>query len=76
LAKLKISPNGLGGALASALIEGAFLWMRQIGNPGGKSRSASKAKASRENGKRRRGRLPKNEPLLEVSQSDPPCGYY
>jgi hypothetical protein len=63
LAKIKISPNGLGlhwplldaDLYVPGLIEGAFgsgRWMRQIGRLGGLSRSASKAKASRENGKR------------------------
>ena len=63
LAKIKISPNGLGlhwplldaDLYVPGLIEGAFgsgRWMRQIGKLGGLSRSASKAKASRENGKR------------------------
>src|SRR5271168_2231134 len=63
LAKVKISPNGLGlhwplldaDLYVPGLIEGAFgsgRWMQQIGKLGGLSRSASKAKASRENGKR------------------------
>src|SRR5271163_2188383 len=63
LAKIKISPNGLGlhwplldaDLYVPGLIEGAFgsgRWMQQIGKRGGLSRSASKAKASRENGKR------------------------
>ena len=63
LAKIKISPNGLGlhwplldaDLYVPGLIEGAFgsgRWMQQIGKLGGLSRSASKAKASRENGKR------------------------
>jgi len=63
LAKIKVSPNGLGlhwplldaDLYVPALIEGAFgsrRWMQQIGKLGGSSRSASKAKASRENGKR------------------------
>jgi hypothetical protein len=63
LAKIKVSPNGLGlhwplldaDLHVPALIEGAFgshRWMQQIGKLGGSSRSASKAKASRENGKR------------------------
>jgi hypothetical protein len=63
LAKIKVSPNGLGlhwplldaDLYVPALIEGAFgsrRWMQQIGKLGGSSRSTSKAKASRENGKR------------------------
>ena len=60
LAKIKISPNGLGlhWPLLDAdlyVIEGAFgsrRWMQQIGKLGGSSHSAAKAKASRENGKR------------------------
>ena len=63
LAKIKVSPNGLGlhwplldaDLYVPALIEGAFgshRWMQQIGKLGGSSRSAAKAKASRENGKR------------------------
>lgn len=63
LAKIKISPNGLGlhwplldaDLYVPGLIEGAFgsrRWMQQIGKLGGSSRSAAKAKASRENGKR------------------------
>src|SRR5277367_88421 len=63
LRKIKISPNGLGlhwplldaDLYVPGLIEGAFgsgRWMQQIGTLGGLSRSASKAKASRENGKR------------------------
>jgi len=63
LAKIKISPNGLGlhwplldaDLYVPGLIEGAFgsrRWMQQIGKLGGASRSAAKAKASRENGKR------------------------
>jgi hypothetical protein len=63
LAKIKISPNGLGlhwpllaaDLYVPGLIEGAFgsgRWMQRIGKLGGLSRSASKAKASRENGKR------------------------
>jgi hypothetical protein len=63
LAKVKVSPNGLGlhwplldaDLNVPALIEGAFgshRWMQQIGKLGGSSRSAAKAKASRENGKR------------------------
>src|ERR1700677_2753552 len=63
LAKIKVSPNGLGlhwplldaDLYVPGLIEGAFgsgRWMQQIGKLGGLSRSASKAKASRENGKR------------------------
>jgi hypothetical protein len=63
LAKIKISPNGLGlhwplldtDLYVPALIEGAFgsrRWMQQIGKLGGSSRSTAKGKASRENGKR------------------------
>jgi Protein of unknown function (DUF2442) len=63
LTKIKISPNGLGlhwplldaDLYVPGLIEGAFgpaRWMQQIGKLGGLSRSVSKAKASRENGKR------------------------
>ena len=63
LMKIKISPNGLGlhwplldaDLYVPGLIEGAFgshRWMQQIGRIGGSSRSAAKAKASRENGKR------------------------
>ena len=63
LRKIKISPNGLGlhwplldaDLYVPGLIEGAFgsrRWMQQIGKLGGSSRSAAKAKASRENGKR------------------------
>jgi hypothetical protein len=63
LAKIKISPNGLGlhwplldaDLYVPGLIEGAFgsrRWMQQIGKLGGSSHSAAKAKASRENGKR------------------------
>jgi len=63
LAKIKISPNGLGlhwpllnaDLYVPGLIEGAFgsgRWMQQIGKLGGLRRSVSKAKASRENGKR------------------------
>ena len=63
LAKIEISPNGLGlhwplldaDFYVPALIDGAFgsrRWMQQIGKLGGASRSAAKAKASRENGKR------------------------
>ena len=63
LAKIKISPNGLGlhwplldaDLYVPGLIEGAFgsgRWMQQIGKLGGLSRSVSKAKASRKNGKR------------------------
>jgi hypothetical protein len=63
LSKIRISPNGLGlhwplldaDLYVPGLIEGAFgsdRWMQQIGKLGGLSRSASKAKASRENGKR------------------------
>jgi hypothetical protein len=63
LTKIKISPNGLGlhwplldaDLYVPGLIEGAFgshRWMQKIGKLGGSSRSAAKAKASRENGKR------------------------
>lgn len=63
LAKIKISPNGLGlhwplldaDLYVPSLIEGAFgsrRWMQQIGKLGGSSRSSVKAKTSRENGKR------------------------
>ena len=63
LTKIMVSPNGLGlhwplldaDLYVPALIEGAFgsgRWMQQIGKLGGLRRSASKAKASRENGKR------------------------
>ncbi len=63
LSKIKVSPNGLGlhwslldaDLYVPGLIEGAFgtdRWMQQIGKLGGLSRSAKKAKASRENGKR------------------------
>src|ERR1700722_3530303 len=63
LTKIKISPNGLGlhwplldaDLYVPGLIEGAFgsgRWMQQIGKLGGMSRSVSKAKASRKNGKR------------------------
>jgi hypothetical protein len=63
LAKIKISPNGLGlhwpllnaDLYVPGLIEGAFgsrRWMQQIGKIGGASRSSVKARASRENGKR------------------------
>jgi hypothetical protein len=63
LAKIKISPNGLGlhwplldaDLYVPGLIEGALgsrRWMQHIGKLGGASRSAAKAKASRENGKR------------------------
>jgi Protein of unknown function (DUF2442) len=63
LGKIEISPNGLGlhwpqldaDLYVPALIEGAFgsrRWMQQIGGLGGAARSAAKAKASRENGKR------------------------
>ena len=63
LSKIAISPNGLGlhwplldaGLYVPGLIEGTFgsrRWMQQIGKRGGLSRSAAKAKASRENGKR------------------------
>lgn len=68
LAKIKISPNGLGlhwplldaDLYVPGLIEGAFgwrRWMQQIGKLGGTSRSTAKVKASRENG--RRGGRPK-----------------
>jgi uncharacterized protein DUF2442 len=70
LAKIKISPNGLGlhwplldaDLYVPGLIEGAFgsrRWMQQIGKIGGASRSSAKARASRENGKR--GGRPKVE---------------
>jgi len=70
LAKIEISPNGLGlhwpqldaDLYVPGLIEGAFgsrRWMQQIGELGGSSRSAAKAKASRENGKR--GGRPKDK---------------
>jgi hypothetical protein len=70
LAKIKISPNGLGlhwplldaDLYVPGLIEGAFgsrRWMQQIGKIGGASRSPVKARASRENGKR--GGRPKVE---------------
>ena len=63
LTKIKVSPNGLAlhwplldaDLYVPGLIEGAFgsrRWMQQIGRLGGSSRSSSKAKASRENGKR------------------------
>jgi hypothetical protein len=63
LAKIEISPNGLGlhwplldaDLYVPGLIEGPFgsrRWMQQIGQLGGSSRSSTKAKASRENGKR------------------------
>jgi len=63
LTKIKISPNGLAlhwplldaDLYVLGLIEGAFgsnRWTQQIGKLGGLSRSAIKAKASRENGKR------------------------
>ena len=63
LAKITISPNRLGlhwplldaDLSVPALIEGAFgsrRWMQQIGKLGGASRSSTKAKAARENGKR------------------------
>jgi len=63
LAKIKVSPNGLGlhwplldaDLYVPGLIEGAFgtgRWMQQIGKIGGSSRSSVKARASRENGKR------------------------
>lgn len=62
LAKIKISPNGLGlhwplldaDLYVPSLIEGAFgsrRWMQQIGKLGGSRRSSVKAKTSRENGK-------------------------
>jgi hypothetical protein len=70
LGKIEISPNGLGlhwpqldaDLYVPALIEGAFgsrRWMQQIGGLGGAARSAAKAKASRENGKR--GGRPKDK---------------
>ena len=70
LAKIDISPNGLGlhwpqldaDLYVPALIEGAFgsrRWMQQIGELGGSARSAAKARASRENGKR--GGRPKDK---------------
>ena len=63
LSKIVISPNGLGlhwplldaDLYVPGLFEGTFgsrRWMQQIGKRGGLSRSAAKAKASRENGKR------------------------
>lgn len=63
LAKIKVSPNGLGlhwplldaDLYVPGLIEcasGTGRLMQQIGKLGGLSCSASKAKASRENGKR------------------------
>jgi hypothetical protein len=63
LSRIEISPNGLGlhwplldaDFFVPALIEGTFgsrRWMQQIGKLGGSNRSAAKAKASRENGKR------------------------
>ena len=70
LSKIAISPNGLGlhwplldaDLYVPGLIEGTFgsrRWMQQIGKQGGLSRSATKAKASRENGKR--GGRPKDK---------------
>ena len=70
LVKIEISPNGLGlhwpkldaDLYVPALIEGAFgsrRWMQQIGELGGSARTAAKAKASRENGKR--GGRPKDK---------------
>ena len=63
LSKITLSPNGMGlhWPLLDAdlhipgLIEGAFgsrRWMQQIGKLGGMRRSAAKARAARENGKR------------------------
>jgi len=63
LSRMEVSPNGLGlhwplldaDLYVPGLIEGTFgsrRWMQQIGKLGGSSRSAAKAKASRENGKR------------------------
>jgi hypothetical protein len=63
LGKITVSPNGLGlhwplldaDLFVPGLIEGAFgsrRWMQQIGKLGVASRSSSKAKAARENGKR------------------------
>lgn len=63
LSKITLSPNGLGlhwplldaDLYVPELIEGAFgsrRWMQQIGKLGGLRRSAAKARASRENGKR------------------------
>ena len=63
LSKIAIGPNGLGlhwplldaDLLVPGLIEGTFgsrRWMQQIGKLGGLSRSTTKAKASRGNGKR------------------------
>ena len=63
LSEIEISPSGFGihfravdaDLYVPGLIEGAFgsgRWIQQIGKLGGLSRSASKAKASRENGKR------------------------
>ncbi len=63
LSKITLSPNGLAlhwpaldaDLYVPGLIEGAFgsrRWMQQIGKLGGQRRSAAKAKASRENGKR------------------------
>lgn len=70
LSRIDISPNGLGlhwplldaDLYVPTLIEGTFgsrRWMQQLGKLGGSSRSAAKAKASRENGKR--GGRPKNK---------------
>jgi hypothetical protein len=70
LSKIEISPNGLGlhwplldaDLYVPGLIEGTFgsgRWMQQIGKLGGSTRSAAKAKASRENGKR--GGRPKDK---------------
>lgn len=63
LSKITLSPNGLGlhwplldtDLYVPGLIEGAFgsrRWMQQIGKLGGMRRSAAKARAARENGKR------------------------
>jgi hypothetical protein len=70
LSRIEISPNGLGlhwplldaDLYVPALIEGTFgsrRWMQQIGKLGGSRRTAAKAKASRENGKR--GGRPKHK---------------
>lgn len=70
LSRIEISPNGLGlhwplldaDVYVPGLIEGTFgsrRWMQQIGELGGSSRSTTKARASRENGKR--GGRPKNK---------------
>ena len=63
LSKITLSPNGLGlhwplldaDLHVPGLIEGAFgsrRWMQRIGKLGGARRSAAKARAARENGKR------------------------